>query len=48
MPKFFTIAGLAALTAFAYAQYTAWSFFDSTASQSTARSTGSMGRSYHK
>ncbi len=46
MARFFTVFGLVALTALAYAQHSSWSLFDDSAQ--TQRSTASSGRSYHK
>ena len=48
MAKFFTAVGLAALTAYAYAQYASWSLFDNVASAPSPGHSLSSGRSYHK
>ena len=47
MHRFALILGLAAFTAFNYAQYQGWSVFSDSANAQPARS-GSMARTYHK
>jgi hypothetical protein len=48
MARLFSVLGLAALTAYSYAQYTSWSLFDSVAHQQPMRSSASQGRAFHK
>lgn len=48
MVKLFTAIGFAALTAYAYAQYTSWSLFDNVASAQPSSRLAGAGRSYHK
>jgi hypothetical protein len=47
MHRFALILGLAAFSAFNYAQYQGWSVFSDSANAQPARS-GSMARTYHK